>query len=279
MRSCEELMMQRRLAFDELAVGAASWRTSVEPPFLQWHRQRIHEAAIELLERYMPPLARRAVDMGCGTGDAMQHWAAFPHVRVCGLDFSHASLRALRLRSADYRKRGATPLVVQGDADAHLPFPDELFDVVYEYGLDFVLTMPRVALGEWLRILRPGGILVASFGPRYSIGHWTYARKSPLGSLAPARSPSFLDRVLPGRNYYRFYSADEIHNFIEAAPGRYRILEEKPLWYYYVEGRAARLLNRAGRRFGANLYDQIDVIVRRLYPIPSGLLVVARKEC
>jgi ubiquinone/menaquinone biosynthesis C-methylase UbiE len=216
--------------------------------------------------------------MGCGTGDAMQHWAVFPQVQVYGLDFSYSSLRVLQERSTGVPDAATNPLLVQGDAQSQLPFGDELFDVVYEYGLDFVLTTPKDAFGEWLRILRKGGVLVASIGPRFSIGHWTYARKPPLGSFASAQPSSWLDSALPGRHYYRFYSGSEIRDFINAVPGRYTILEKRPLWYYYVEGRMARLLNRGGRRYGAGLYDLIDVSLRRLYPIPSGSFLVVRKE-
>jgi len=55
---------------------------------------------------------------------------------------------------------------VAADAAA-LPFGDGSFDVVYSYNTFEHVAEPDKALGEALRVLRPGGLAFLSFGPLY----------------------------------------------------------------------------------------------------------------
>jgi SAM-dependent methyltransferase len=92
------------------------------------------------------------LDLGSGTG----HW--FPLAeglgyKVVGIDISAAMLRVAA------SKPGMGALLIQGDAQ-RLPFPDACFDAVLSVTtLEFVRD-PKLALGEMIRCLKPGGSLV-----------------------------------------------------------------------------------------------------------------------
>jgi SAM-dependent methyltransferase len=64
-----------------------------------------------------------------------------------------------------FARARASAWFVTGDV-FHLPFADETFDVVYSSGLLDVLPDIASAIREMTRVLRPGGLFVASSNPR-----------------------------------------------------------------------------------------------------------------
>lgn len=94
----------------------------------------------------------RVLDAGCGTGYlAAGLRRARPDVVVVGSDLSAGML-------SNARSAGAWPLV-QGDA-GRLPFGDGAFDLVVARGVLHHLPDVAGALGEWRRVLAPGGAVV-----------------------------------------------------------------------------------------------------------------------
>ena len=97
----------------------------------------------------------RLLDLGAGTGDlAREAVRQQPDCRVTAADFTLAMMLAGRRRPAARLDWSA--------ADAlHLPFPDESFDaLVSGFLLRNVADLDQ-ALGEQMRVLRPGGRWVA----------------------------------------------------------------------------------------------------------------------
>jgi SAM-dependent methyltransferase len=122
------------------------------------------------LENLLPPRGEglRLLDLGCGTGHHLARYAA-RGFDVVGLDGSMEMLRhALRiLPGAALRRAGV---------DA-LPFRDETFDVVLSIEVLRYLPDPQPSLEEAARVLRPGGLLVATAAPRLSLnGYWLVNR-------------------------------------------------------------------------------------------------------
>lgn len=97
------------------------------------------------------PRESRFLDIGCGTGAMSQDLAE--RGTVTSLDFEHAAL--------DYaRTRGLTQLV-QASAES-LPFPDDAFDAVTALDVIEHLDDDHAAAREIRRVLKPGGVAVAS---------------------------------------------------------------------------------------------------------------------
>jgi len=96
----------------------------------------------------------RVLDVGCGNGAYLPYYAA--HTRdIVAMDISAEMLAAAR-------KRGVPGVrFLQGDATA-LPFPAGTFDLLFaNHVLFFVRDIDR-ALEEARRVLRPGGLFVAT---------------------------------------------------------------------------------------------------------------------
>lgn len=118
----------------------------------------------ELLSRLDPlPLRPQDVlDLGCGTGVAAAALKKrYPRARVVAADIAPGMVETARRRSRFWRSFEAV------EADAHrLPMPDASFDLVFtNLMLQWADPLDTV-LEEAARVLRPGGLLLASsFGP------------------------------------------------------------------------------------------------------------------
>lgn len=95
----------------------------------------------------------KILDAGCGTGGMLDVYRSWPDAEATGIDLSPEALRFSR-------ERGHDRLV--GADLTRLPFRSNVFDVVS--ALDVIEHVPddRAAVDEINRVLRPGGILVAS---------------------------------------------------------------------------------------------------------------------
>ena len=102
-----------------------------------------------------PWTGRVIVDLGCGTGYWLRRYAE-EAARVLGIEPDPA-LRAAAVRTtADL----ANTEVVAGSAE-HIPLPDASVDVVHARFAYFFPPGTDAGLTEVLRVLRPGGCLVA----------------------------------------------------------------------------------------------------------------------
>jgi len=112
-----------------------------------------------------PLPGRRALDVCCGTGD-LALTLARRGADTIGLDFTPSMLEVAAARGRMSGSRGglpaggAVPQFVLGDAQ-HLPFGDNLFDIVtVGYGLRNLASWES-GLAEMARVARPGGRLLA----------------------------------------------------------------------------------------------------------------------
>jgi SAM-dependent methyltransferase len=97
----------------------------------------------------------RVLDAGCGTGYSMEWFRKHYGARISGLDYYPDGL--------DFCRRRGEKDLVRGDGAA-LPFTNDIFDLVISFD---VLTQlrddaaRRRALSEFMRVLKPGGRLMA----------------------------------------------------------------------------------------------------------------------
>jgi SAM-dependent methyltransferase len=117
---------------------------------------RYAQAVAELA---VPPGAQ-ALDVGCGTGRALEPLRAAVGAggQVLGLDATPEMLDAAREKG-----RGTVAGLVVGDA-VRLPLPAAWADVIFAGGVLPHLDDPAAALAEWARVARPGASL-AIFHP------------------------------------------------------------------------------------------------------------------
>lgn len=101
------------------------------------------------------------LDVACGTGDLTEAFARARPAAVTGLDFTAEMLAIAREKASRHARKAGVPKpeYVEGDAMA-LPFGDASFDIVsIAFGIRNVAE-PECALGEFRRVLRPGGRLI-----------------------------------------------------------------------------------------------------------------------
>lgn len=118
----------------------------------RWRKAAVKKAAVNTGDV--------VVDVACGTGDLAEAFAATPAAAVIGVDFTHAMLERARYRQNDLNNHQSSKLFyIEGDAMA-LPLANACCDVVsIAFGLRNV-QRPEAAIGEFARVLRPGGRLV-----------------------------------------------------------------------------------------------------------------------
>jgi len=136
--------------------------------------------AAQLVRHARVRTGQRVLDVACGTG-VVAVTAARLGARATGLDLTPALLERARENAQiadveiDWR---------EGDAES-LPFDDAAFDVVLSQFGHIFAPRPEVALGEMLRVLKPGGtIAFATWPPELrALFHCRSARQHRRGRL------------------------------------------------------------------------------------------------
>ena len=134
--------------FDALAAGYAS-----EIP--EHVRARLVTRKVALMQRRLPERGLDVLDVGCGQGWYAAAMAEAGH-RVCAVEASAGQLAEARRFHAE-RGLAIEALVARAES---LPYPDQSFDCVYAINVLHHIEpeATRVtALGEIVRVLRPGG--------------------------------------------------------------------------------------------------------------------------
>jgi SAM-dependent methyltransferase len=102
---------------------------------------------------------RRLLDVGCSFG---RHLATFSRLgaHAVGIELEEPYLQLSRVFA---QREGITPPIVAQATAASLPFVSRSFDIVFcRLVLNYVPV--RAALGEFARVLAPGGRLILAFG-------------------------------------------------------------------------------------------------------------------
>lgn len=118
-----------------------------------WFVARRRAAAVFLQEYAPPDRPLRVLDAGCGTGGMLDLLTALPGVEPVGLDVADEAL-------VFTRQRGRRRLV--GATLTQLPFRDDAFGAVTALDVLEHVADDHQAARELSRVLRPGGVLVAS---------------------------------------------------------------------------------------------------------------------
>jgi ubiquinone/menaquinone biosynthesis C-methylase UbiE len=137
----------------------------------------------------------RVLEVGCGTGLLLERMAEFA-LETKGVDLSAGMLRHALARGLD---------AVEGSA-TELPFGDESFDVACSFKVLAHVKEIERALAEMVRVIRPGGTVIAEFYNPYSL-RALVKRFGPAGAISSTTnenavytrfdSPADVKRLLP----------------------------------------------------------------------------------
>jgi ubiquinone/menaquinone biosynthesis C-methylase UbiE len=114
------------------------------------------------------------LEVGCGSGGVSLY---FHNTRGYNVELVDLSDEALRFAQRNFETHGKKPLhAIFRKADAaHLPYPDNTFDLVMSFGLLEHFTDIAEPVSEQLRVLKPGGLFFADIVTgRFSVD--TFAR-------------------------------------------------------------------------------------------------------
>lgn len=127
----------------------------IYPGYIYRHTKVDHETRYRFAEKYITK-TDRVLDAacGCGYGTAM---LADKGAEVTGVDISE---HAIGFASKNF-KRGSTNFII-ADLTKKMSFPDGTFDKVVSFETLEHLLEQEALLGEFKRILKPGGLLVIS---------------------------------------------------------------------------------------------------------------------
>lgn len=131
---------------------------AIHKEWIENFRNPSAEASAEILVRRTLALAglpqgSTVLDAGCGTGTNSRRLAKAGY-RVTGVDFS-----GFALREADRASAGLGIDFRPGDL-TNLALPDHSFDGVFCFGVLMHVPELEKALGELIRVLKPGGCLM-----------------------------------------------------------------------------------------------------------------------
>jgi SAM-dependent methyltransferase len=118
--------------------------------------RRVLEQSFDQLSSGSP---LRTVDVGTGTGTMAMVLARMGH-DVTGVDLAPAMLRRAR-ENAD--RLGLTVRLIEANAE-QLPLADDSTDVIFSRHVFWTLPRPIDTLREWVRVVRPGGIVAVADG-------------------------------------------------------------------------------------------------------------------
>jgi len=134
-----------------------------------WYFRALHRHIDAELSRRLGATPAKVLDAGCGTGGLITRLAAaHPTWSWTGVDVSDVALAYARERVGAL---GRKVEIVPGSVTA-LPFPAASFDAIVSADVLYHVEADETALGEFARVLRPGGVVVLNV-PAYR-WLWSY---------------------------------------------------------------------------------------------------------
>ncbi len=109
-----------------------------------------HQRALRLISAFTQDMGVESVlDVGCGTGRAIRYFMQrHPEMRVHGVE------PVAGLRDQAINRFGVPPSMITGDRGEALPFADQSFDIVCEFGVLHHVRRPETVIAEMLRVAR-----------------------------------------------------------------------------------------------------------------------------
>ncbi len=216
---------------DELAFG-------IEPSFRRYELrlaryQEMLPVVSEVARRVKAPL--RILDIGSGTGESKRF------IDSLGVQTEWTGVEISPPRVEACRRCGYAEMVTDVDLEKDaLPRPREAFDVVIASHVLEHLENAETALGDWYRLVRPGGALIIGVPMHLGVVAWLATLRYRLFGRRPFGHCHFfsarsLDRMLAG------YPVASIAGFRVFSARKALPLEDFE-WFYRASGWIGRRL-------------------------------------
>lgn len=125
-------------------------RTAWTQVLIEHSYEALHHAA-------MQGRPAHAIDLGCGPG----FFSSLLAIEGCRVDAVDSSLEMLKHARNNVMREAPDADVAFTCCDLlSLPFPDGTFDLAVSRNVTWLMQQPEAAYAEWLRVLRPGGVLL-----------------------------------------------------------------------------------------------------------------------
>ncbi|HMK45282.1 MAG TPA: methyltransferase domain-containing protein [Methanocella sp.] len=142
-KSESQIRDESRKSFDQQALN-------YESSLAGKHSIPLYEHVIKTMNRYE---YNSVLDVGCGTGNLLAEISKRKQVSIAGIDLSENMIAMAK------KRLGETSDVRNGDSE-HLPWKDNLFDIVTCTDSFHHYPNPVAVLKEMRRVMRPSGKLV-----------------------------------------------------------------------------------------------------------------------
>ncbi len=213
-------------------------------------RPEWEENFLDLASPLAPPdfLGQLVLDAGCGYGRHAFHAARFG-AEVVALDNSADAVAAARANTATLSRVH----VVQGDL-MHPPLRDDLFDLVYCFGVLHHAEDPDAMFARLVDLTRPGGRLsLWVYGPRQGVALATSQRLRAVTTRLPPEALHAVSQVIAAG--LRVFSHTP-YAFLQEVPLAREVVSHLPIhdhyrWPYDV--------------VVADIYDRLRIPVRRWF--------------
>jgi SAM-dependent methyltransferase len=152
--------------------------------------------------------SRKVLEVGIGLGADHQRFVA-AGADTCGIDLTPRAVEICRLRLALFGLHSDLRI---GDAE-QLPFPEEIFDLVWAWGVIHHTPDTAAAIREMQRVLKPGGMVkVMIYHSRSIVGLMLWIRYALLRGRPWMKMRDIYSRYLesPGTKAYSVAQARDL---------------------------------------------------------------------
>ncbi len=254
-----------REAHDSIAASYGGYRPGVGgevDPIISRLYARLWAAAG--LEGLRP----RLLDAGCGNGNFFQLFRWLGVGELVGVDFSPRMLSVAHGRDPEAR-------LIQSDVRAQ-PLKSGSIDLVHCYGvIEHLEALPPI-LGEFQRVLKPGGKLLLDVPVKGSMAYFSHL----LLGIPPSRWGTRhrlrdLLRYREKMHFYRFYDIAEVLGM--ARSHGFTLVASLSTRYFHLHGPGQALLRRIDPQRVPRLTASLEQLARELFGRPSGYLLLLEK--
>ena len=163
----------------------------------------------------------KVLDIGTGPGFFTIILEELGYSNITGVDYSYKMLEVARENIQTYGKENSSIQLMQMDAQ-NLEFQPESFDIIVSRNLTWNLQNPQQAYSEWLRVLKPKGVLFI-----FDANWYAFLKNESLEKEFEAKRQKAIEEKL--EDYWKGEGVDEekMNWIVQQLPLTY---QQRPQW-------------------------------------------------